>query len=63
MENIGKTHFVRGIKDALKDNRLAWDVDAEGQYTLREPEADQGVREFQRILMKRAQKRGKKNKI
>jgi polyphosphate kinase len=58
-----KQQMIQLLEDALADNRLAWDVDAEGQYTLRYPEADQGVREFHKILMKRAQKRGKKNKI
>jgi polyphosphate kinase len=58
-----KQQMIQLLEDALKDNRLAWDVDAEGQYMLRYPEADQGVREIHRTLMKRAQKRAKKNKI
>jgi polyphosphate kinase len=58
-----KQQLIQLLEDALEDNRLAWDVDAEGHYTLREPETDQGVREFHKTLMKRAQKRGKKNKI
>ncbi len=55
-----KQQLIQILEDALEDNRLAWEVDAEGHYALREPEADQGERDFHRMQMKRAQKRGKK---
>ena len=55
-----KDQLVQLLEDALKDNYSAWDVDAEGQYTLRYPEPDGPVREFQTTQMRRAHKRAKK---
>ena len=52
--------LVQLLEDALKDNYSAWDVDAEGQYTLRYPGEGEPRREFQTQQMRRAHKRAKK---
>ncbi len=52
--------LIELLETALADNRLAWELDADGQYTLRRPDADESEREFHKILMKRAQKRAKR---
>jgi len=48
------------LEDALSDNRLAWDLDADGNYVLRHPESPETERNFHEILMKQASKRSKK---
>lgn len=48
------------LKDALSDNRLAWQLNAEGQYTLRCPESSQTEKSFHKLLMQQALKRTKK---
>lgn len=55
-----QTRLIRVLEDALSDNRLAWDLDADGNYTLRYPEPDSEERNFHKILMKQAAKRTKK---
>ncbi|MFN2118043.1 MAG: polyphosphate kinase 1 [Candidatus Promineifilaceae bacterium] len=55
-----KEQLVQLLDDALKDNFSAWDLDSEGQYTLRYPKKDEPVREFQTQQMRRAHKRAKK---
>ncbi|KAA3660328.1 MAG: polyphosphate kinase 1 [Chloroflexi bacterium] len=54
--------LIQILEDALSDNRLAWDLNAEGQYTLRQPDENNG-NNFHKILMKRALKRAKKARI
>ena len=46
----------RTLKFCLKDNRLAWDLDADGLYTQRVP-GDDKVRAFHDVLMDRALQR------
>jgi polyphosphate kinase len=46
------------LHDALNDNRSAWELDCEGNYRLRMPAPGEEVREFQVIMMKKAQERG-----
>ena len=55
-----RDQLVQILEDALEDNYSAWDVDAEGQYTLRHPAEDEPPREFQPLQMRRAHKRAKK---
>ncbi len=55
-----KDQLVQLLEDALKDNYSAWDLDSEGQYTLRYPQPDEPVREYQTQQMRRAHKRAKK---
>jgi polyphosphate kinase len=52
-----KQQLVQTLQDALGDNRLVWDLDAEGAYTLRQPLADEPERNFHEILMDRARQR------
>ncbi len=47
------------LEEALGDNRLAWDLDADGHYILRRPAEDQSERNFHELLMKQARKRAK----
>jgi polyphosphate kinase len=42
------------LQDALQDNWLAWDLDAQGQYVRRQPEPGQPRRDYQATLMRRA---------
>jgi polyphosphate kinase len=42
---------------ALSDNRLAWDLDADGYYRLRAPGPDEPVRDFQAMMMDMARDR------
>jgi polyphosphate kinase len=55
-----KKQLVQILEDALEDNYSAWDLDADGQYSLRYPQDDELVREFQTQQMRRAHKRAKK---
>ncbi len=48
------------LHEALHDNRLAWELHADGQYVLRRPTAGEPEREFHHILMRQATKRAKK---
>mgnify|MGYP005845329773 CR=1 FL=1 len=52
--------LIQILQDALSDNRLAWDLDAEGNYVLRCPESPDQERNFHEILMRQAAKRAKK---
>jgi len=52
--------LIQILEDALSDNRLAWDLDADGNYVLRHPESPETERNFHEILMKQASKRSKK---
>ncbi|MDH3675439.1 MAG: hypothetical protein OES12_08070, partial [Anaerolineae bacterium] len=51
--------LIQILMDALGDNRLAWDLDAEGNYVLRGPASDESSRNFHKLLMKQALKRAK----
>lgn len=48
------------LHEALHDNRLAWELHADGQYVLRRPASGEAEREFHYILMRQATKRAKK---
>jgi len=50
------------LEDALSDNRLAWELDAEGYYWLRHPEDGDPERDFHELLMKDARKRAKQDR-
>lgn len=52
--------LIETLDAALLDNRLAWDLDADGHYTLRYPKADEEERDFHRLMMKDAVKRTKR---
>jgi polyphosphate kinase len=58
-----RKQLVQLLEDALKDNRSAWDVDADGQYTLRCPQPDEAVYELQTQQLRRARKRAKKPRL
>lgn len=45
------------LRDALSDNRLAWDLDSEGRYVLRWPRPDEEVRNFHEMMMRQALER------
>ena len=51
--------IIQILMEALSDNRLAWDLDANGNYVLRHPKPGEETRNFQKILMKQALKRAK----
>jgi polyphosphate kinase len=57
-----KKRLVQVLNDALGDNRLAWELDSEGNYRLRYPESPDAERNFHDTLMKQALKRAQKNK-
>lgn len=48
------------LKKALNDNRLAWDMHADGSYTQRRPAEGQKVKNFHEMMMKNAWKRAKR---
>ncbi len=50
------------LEDALSDNRLAWELDAEGYYRLRHPEEGDSECDFHELLMKEARKRAKQDR-
>jgi polyphosphate kinase len=47
------------LNDALADNRLAWDLHADGRYVLRWPDRNEPVRNFHEGLMRQAVERAK----
>ena len=51
--------LIQVLEGALSDNRLAWDLDADGHYVLRRPQVDEPERNYQRALMRQAVKRAK----
>jgi polyphosphate kinase len=55
--------IVQILEDALSDNRLAWDLDADGRYVLRRPDGSDGERNFHAMLMKQARKRAKDGRL
>jgi polyphosphate kinase len=54
-----RERLIAVLDDALKDNRLAWDLDGEGNYRLRSQADGEPERNFQERLMKQAHKRAK----
>lgn len=52
-----KKRAIDILKEALKDNRLAWDMYPDGSYTQRQPKEGEKVRNFHQRLMKKAQRR------
>ena len=50
-----KRYMKQVLELACTDNRLAWDLDAEGYYHLRHPQQGEEERNFQEILMRWAQ--------
>ncbi len=61
-EPLLKKRLIQILHDAMDDNRLAWDLDADGNYTLRRPQEGEPERSFHDHLMKQALKRSKKPK-
>jgi len=59
-EPAQQQRLLQILTDALADNRLAWDLNAEGDYTLRHPETPETERNFHAILMKQALTRAHK---
>ncbi|MDX1530429.1 MAG: polyphosphate kinase 1, partial [Rhodothermales bacterium] len=49
--------LIRTLKFCLEDNRLAWDLDADGLYTQRRPADGEPVRALHDVLMERALQR------
>lgn len=47
------------LEDGLSDNRLAWELQATGEYQLRHPDEDENERNFHEMLMKESRKRAK----
>jgi polyphosphate kinase len=54
-----RERIIQILMEALSDNRLAWDLDANGNYVLLHPKPGEETRNFQKILMKQALKRAK----
>ncbi|MGD2077565.1 MAG: polyphosphate kinase 1, partial [Chloroflexota bacterium] len=54
---------IQILDDALLDNRLAWDLVADGDYRLRYPPENGEEFNFHEMLMKQARKRAKKDKL
>ncbi|MBN1401647.1 MAG: polyphosphate kinase 1 [Anaerolineae bacterium] len=53
-----KARLKQVLDDALADNVLAWDMDAEGRYVRRRPDGQAAERNLQEGLMSRALTRG-----
>jgi len=54
-----RERLIAILNDALRDNRLAWELDAEGTYRLRKRADGEPERNFHERLMKQAHKRAK----
>jgi polyphosphate kinase len=54
---------IQILEDAGRDNRLAWELDAEGHYRLRRAAEDAEEINFHELLMKQARKRAKRDKL
>ncbi len=50
---------IQTLHIALNDNRLAWELDAEGNYTLRQPGPGEEEYNFHKTLMKQALQRSR----
>ena len=62
-EPVLRERLIQVLEDALGDNRLAWELDAEGYYRLRQPADGESVSNFQELLMKQARKRAKQDRL
>jgi len=51
------------LEDAMGDNRLAWELDAQGRYRLRQAAVTDEENNFHEMLMKQARKRAKQDKL
>jgi polyphosphate kinase len=51
--------LIQILDDALDDNRLAWDLDADGHYVQRRPLPDEPARNFHETLMAQAIERAR----
>jgi len=58
-----KERLISILEMALGDNRLAWDLDDGGQYTLRVPGPDEAELDFHKDLMKEARRRIKQDRL
>ena len=54
---------IRILEDAGRDNRLAWELDAEGHYRIRRAAESEEEVNFHEMLMKQARKRAKQDKL
>ncbi|PIE80966.1 MAG: polyphosphate kinase 1 [Chloroflexi bacterium] len=54
--------LIDTLELALSDNYLAWELDANGRYTLRRPAENESTINFHKALMKQAKKRAKKKR-
>jgi polyphosphate kinase len=54
---------IQILEDAGRDNRLAWELDAEGHYRLRRAAEDAEEVNFHELLMKQARKRARRAKL
>jgi polyphosphate kinase len=52
-----RSRLLRILVLALEDNRVAWDLHADGHYTQRTPPPGRPVRDFHRTLMDDARER------
>jgi polyphosphate kinase len=55
-----KQRLMDLLEAALGDNQLAWDLNADGTYTLRYAQPDEEPRNFHKFLMKQAKRRSKR---
>nr|WP_276611331.1 polyphosphate kinase 1 [Fodinibius halophilus] len=51
MQETLKKRISRILNEALSDNRLAWDMHADGTYTLRYPDKEETTNNFQQEMM------------
>jgi len=57
-----RDRVIKILEDALGDKRLAWELDADGYYQLRQPVDGKSERNFHELLMKQARKRAKQDR-
>lgn len=57
-----KRRLIFMLKHAMKDNRLAWDLQQDGRYIQRKPVPGKKVRDYHKLLMKDAIKRNSQNR-
>jgi polyphosphate kinase len=58
-----RARLIDILEQAMDDNYLAWDLDADGHYTLRRPAPGEPERDFHEMLMKAATKSAKKGRL
>ena len=62
-EPMLRDRLIQILEDAMSDNRLVWELGAEGYYQLRQAADGETERNFHELLMKQARKRAKQDKI